>query len=70
MTTDQSKNKAHITSKTKSKLDDRIALFSVYRHSISGSVSTVDHEKTFRDRGSGFVKILSYRLWVNQHIER
>ena len=41
--------KVHITSKTKSKLDDRledrIALFSVYRHSISGSVSTVDHEK-------------------------
>ena len=49
----------HITSKTKSKLGDRLeaegALFSVYRHSISGSASIVDHEKAFRDRGSGFV---------------
>ena len=54
------KNKGvHITSKTKSKLDTRlepgVALFSVYRHSISDSVSIVDHEKTFRDLGSGFV---------------
>jgi hypothetical protein len=24
-----------------------------------------DHEKTFKDRGSGFVEILSYRLWDN-----
>ena len=23
------------------------------------------HEKVFRDRGSGFVEILSYRLWDN-----
>ena len=23
------------------------------------------YEKTFRDRGSGFVEILSYRLWDN-----
>ena len=52
---------------SKSKLYARLttegALFPVYRHSISGSVSIVDHEKTFRDLGSGFTKILSYRLW-------
>ena len=35
------------------RLEDRIALFSVYRHNIPGSVSIVDNEKTFRDRGSG-----------------
>jgi len=28
---------------------------------------TFNGEKTFRDRGSGFVEILSYRLWDNQH---
>ena len=33
---------------------DSIALFSVSGHSISGSVSIVDHEKTFSDLGSGF----------------
>ena len=37
------------------RLEDRIALFSVSGHSISGSVSIIDHEKTFRDLGSGFV---------------
>ena len=26
------------------------------------------NEKTFRDRGSGFVEILSYRLWDNRHM--
>ena len=25
-----------------------------------------NHEKTFRDRGSGFVEILSYKLWDNR----
>ena len=58
MTTDLFKTKVYITSKTKSKLDDRledrIALFSVYRHSVSGLL-TFYCEKTFRDRGSGFV---------------
>ena len=44
-------------SKLDDRLEDRIALFSVSGHSISGSVSIVDHEKTFRDRGSGFVFI-------------
>jgi len=39
------KTKVHITSKTESKLEPGVALFSVYRHSISGSVSIVDHEK-------------------------
>ena len=37
------------------KLADRIAFFSVSGHIISGSASIVDHEKTFKDRGSGFV---------------
>ena len=44
-------------SKLADRLADRIALFSVYRHSISGSVIIVDHEKTFRDLGSGFVDL-------------
>ena len=43
---------------TESKLDDRltdsIALFSVYRHTVSGLLAFY-YEKTFRDRGSGFV---------------
>ena len=26
------------------------------------------NEKSFRDRGSGFVEILSYRLWENLHM--
>ena len=39
------------------KLADRIAFFSVSVHIISGSVSIVDHEKTFRDRSSGFVVV-------------
>jgi len=26
----------------------------------------IDHEKTFRGRGSGFVEILSYKLWDNR----
>ena len=29
-----------------------------------------NHEKTFRDRGSGFVEISSYRLWDNKSITR
>ena len=33
---------------------DRIAFFSVSGHIISGSASIVDHEKTFKDRGSDF----------------
>jgi len=30
-----------------------------------GSFWTIKNEKTFRDRGSGFVEILSYKLWEN-----
>ena len=28
------------------------------------------NEKTFRDRGTGFVEISSYRLWDNKSITR
>ena len=28
-----------------------------------GAFHSAHNEKTFRDRGSGFVEILSYRLW-------
>ena len=40
-------------SKLADRLADRIALFSVYGHSVSGLL-TFYYEKTFRDRGSGF----------------
>ena len=30
-----------------------------------GAFHSAHNEKTFRDRGSGFVEILSYRLWEN-----
>ena len=36
------------------RLEDSIALFSVYRHSVSGLLAFY-YEKAFRDRGSGFV---------------
>ncbi len=45
------------------RLEAEGALFSVYRHSISGSASIVDHEKTFRDHGSGF-KDLKHSSWL------
>ena len=38
------------------------------------SLKTVNNinknKKTFRDRGSGFTKILSYRFWDNWRITR
>ena len=33
-------------------------------------LSKKNYEKAFSDRGSGFVEILSYRLWDNWYIER
>ena len=47
-----------MTSKTESKLVVRLAtegaLFSVYRHSVSGLLAFY-YEKAFRDLGSGFI---------------
>ena len=37
------------------------------REIVAELVMLLANEKTFRDRDSGFVEILSYRLWDNQH---
>ena len=42
------------TSKLGTGLENRVALFSVYRHSVSGLL-TFYYEKAFRDLGSGFI---------------
>ena len=60
--------KEDITNKTKSKLAIRLAtegaLFSVFGLCIL-DLLTFFCVKTFRDNDSGFVEILSYKLWEN-----